>query len=465
MTGAGGPGILREPHLAEADRAGLLPAAATAGAQVRSVLAASAELPSIDRPRAMVVVGSNAALDTAFLTALVGRTSPAPIVASQNLPPWVGPLDLVVVLAGNPDDEQAAEAAGIARRRGATVIVRGAEHGPVAEAAGASLLVAPVVAVPEALAASARWALLTVVAARAGLAPVVELARTADLLDATALACHPGAETFLNPGVNLAEYLSSGTGLLIGCDRIADAIAGHGARVLADLGGVAAGVMTAAHAASAPALLRRISGPKDIFTDPFDDEDPAQVVKPLLVSTTAADTAGRSPEAAADRMALAAMMRSFTGAMHLDGSADALPAVAGLVEFPVRTDLDPRESGRREVDRRDLGRRDDSRRDDGRGGDRSGGDRSGGDRRGSDEQREAGAFGALQGRPADGFDAAVAACLRLDFAAVYVGIATTQLIPLDFPDGLGRSGGTRWAVRPATVVDRREREQDVTTWN
>lgn len=461
MTSAAGAAILREPGLAEADRAGLLPAAAAAGAQVRSVLAASNDLPPIDRPRAMIVVGPQAVVDAAFLTALVGRTSPAPIVAGLDLPPWVGPLDLVVVLAGHPDDEQAAQAAGIARRRGATVVVRGAEHGPVAEAAGASLLVAPVVAVPEALAASARWALLTVVAARAGLAPVVELARTADLLDATALACHPGAETFLNPGVNLAEYLADGTGLLIGCDAIADAIAGHGARVLADLGGVATGVMTAAQAASSPALLRRIGRPRDIFADPFDDDEPAQLVKPLLVSTTAADTSGRSQQAAADRMALAGMMRSFTGAMHLDGSSDTLPAVAGMPEFQVGTDVDPRDTDRRsDLGRSELGRSDLGRRDVGPGDHQR--RHAGGH---VDERRGPGDSAGSRARPADGFDAAVAACLRLDFTAVYLGIATGQLVPVDFPDGLGRSGGTRWAVRPTTVGDRREREQDVNSWN
>jgi hypothetical protein len=69
------------------------------------------------------------------------------------------------------------------------------------------------------------------------------------------------------------------------------------------------------------------------------------------------------------------------------------------------------------------------------------------------------------GEPADAFDAALAACLRLDFAAVYLGIATGQLVPMDFPDGLGRSGGSRWAVRPATVGGTAERDQDVDTWN
>lgn len=403
MTSRAGSSVLRDPALGSADRAGLLPAAAAAGAQVRSVLAASADLPSMDRPRAMVVVGGDAGIDTAVLAALVGRTAHAPIVSAQYLPPWVGPLDLVVVLAGRPDDEPAAEAAGVARRRGATTVVRGADHGPVADAAG-PCLVAPAVAVPEAFTASARWALLTVVAARANLGPRVDLARTADLLDATALACHPGAETFLNPGVNLAEYLADGTPLLIGCDGLADAIAAHGARVLAEVGGIASAVVTAAQAGASPALLRRMGGPKDLFADPFVDEDPAQSVKPLLVSTTPQDTAGgRLVQAAADRMVLAGMLRAFSGAMHLDGSLDALPAIVGL------PDRGPVPGGHR-----------------------------------TDETPAA-------SQPADGFDAALAAALRLDFAAIYVGIATGQLVPLDFPDGLGRVGGTRWAVRPATA--------------
>ena len=423
MTEHPGLRALREPGLAAHDRAGLLPAVAAAGAQVRSVAAAAAELPALDRPRAMVVIGADASADVEFLTASIGRTAPAPVVAAQTLPPWVGALDLIVVLANRPDDDAAAEAAGVARRRGATVVVRGAEQGPVADAAGRSLF-APVVAVPEALATSARWALLALVAARAGLGPQVELARTADLLDATALACHPDAETFLNPGVNLAEYLGEGTGLLIGCDRVADAIAGHGVRVLAELAGVAASRMTAAQAAGSPALLRRVGGPKDLFADPFDDQEPGQLVKPLLVSSTPEDAsaAGRSPQAqhgAADRLVLSAMRRAFPGSMHLDGSSDSLPAVAGLPEW----------SGSRESD------------------------------------LTAGGSLAPSPAPADGFDAAVAATVRLDFAAVYLGLATGQLVPLDFPDGLGRAGGTRWAVRAATVGDGREREQGLSRWN
>ena len=80
MTPGAGLAVLREPDLGAADRIGLLPAAAAAGAQVRSVLAAADDLPTLDRPRAMVVVGQGAETDAAFLTALAGRSAPAPIL-------------------------------------------------------------------------------------------------------------------------------------------------------------------------------------------------------------------------------------------------------------------------------------------------------------------------------------------------------------------------------------------------
>src|SRR3954469_20754754 len=61
-----GLAILREPQLREADLAGLLPAAAAAGAQVRSVLTAVHELSPLERPRAMVIIGDSADIDVAF---------------------------------------------------------------------------------------------------------------------------------------------------------------------------------------------------------------------------------------------------------------------------------------------------------------------------------------------------------------------------------------------------------------
>src|SRR6478736_1928731 len=91
--------------LVAADLSGLLPAAALAGAQVRSAAEQLAGWSAFDRP-------------------------PAPVVAASTLPGWVGPLDIVVVLAGAVDDMVAAEAAAQANRRGARLVVRASGDGP-----------------------------------------------------------------------------------------------------------------------------------------------------------------------------------------------------------------------------------------------------------------------------------------------------------------------------------------------
>ena len=61
----------------------------------------------------MVVVGASAAIDTALLLALLGDP-PTPVVTGTSLPSWVGPLDIVVVLASVVDDIACAEAAALA---------------------------------------------------------------------------------------------------------------------------------------------------------------------------------------------------------------------------------------------------------------------------------------------------------------------------------------------------------------
>ena len=246
------PDLLHDPAaLAEADRGFLLPAAASAGAQVRAVADQLAGLATMDRPRAMVVVGARAAVAVEVLTALAGSTAPAPILAATRLPGWIGALDVIVVLAAAPDDEEAVRAAETAMHRGATVVVRGAAIGPVALAAAGNLLI-PGIAVPEAMAGCGRFALVTGVAAACGLLRAPDWAAAADLLDAVTLACHPGAESFVNPAIGLAEHLAGGTPLLIGADPAADAVAGHAVAVLAEVAGVAATRIDSAAAADQP---------------------------------------------------------------------------------------------------------------------------------------------------------------------------------------------------------------------
>ncbi len=308
--------LLHDPAaLAEADRGFLLPAAASAGGQVRAVADQLAGLPTIDRPRAMVVVGARAAVAVEVVTALAGTRAPAPIIAATRLPGWIGALDVVVVLAAAPDDEEAVRAAETARHRGATVVVRGAAIGPVATAAGGNLLI-PGIAVPEAMAGCGRCALVTGVAAACGLLPAPDWAAAADLLDAVALACHPAGESFVNPAIGLAEHLAGGIPLLVGADPAADAVAAHGVAVLGEVAGLPAARIDSAAAATSPALLRRAARARDIFADP--DDGPADLRTVLITAPALADSGDDHPAGRSLRSALPGAYPVTTDDLGLD---------------------------------------------------------------------------------------------------------------------------------------------------
>jgi hypothetical protein len=379
-------------EMQRADVGSLLPLPGYAGAQLRVVAEGAARLPRVDRPRSLLVIGPTAGIDTGVLAAVLGDPR-APLVAAADVPGWVGALDVVVVLPGGVDDERSAVAAATAVRRGAATVVRGPVTGPVADAAGSALFPAEL-AVPEVLSAPGRWALLAAVAGASGIGPEPDLFAVADLLDAAAPALHPGAESFLNPAVNLAEYLEGATPLLIGADPLADALLPAGAAVLTELAGVATGVLPSARAVGRPAALSRSAGPRDIFADPFDD--PAgQRVQPVLVSTSGpADDSGGPADAAQARSAalLSALRRALPGAYHLDGfaAADGVAPVADGESAPSGTSGATRTLAR-----------------------------------------------------------VMAAGRQLDAAAAFLAVASGRPLPFDHPAGLGRSAGTRWAVRSA----------------
>src|SRR6476619_921790 len=283
--------------LLSADTAALLPAAALAGAQVRSSAEQVAARGEFDRPRAFVVIGANSAVDAALLAALLGERGGAPVVAAPTLPDWVGALDIVVVFAAAIDDLVAAEAAARAARRGATVLVRAAADGPVAAAAAGNLL-EPQVSVTEALAGVARLTVLVAVAAAAGLYPRPDFAAAADQLDAMAMACHPSSEFFVNPALTLAEHLAAGTPLLIGTDPVADALGAHACRSLAAIAGIAGAWLGSGQAAGSPPVLARATGASaGVFFDPYDDasEPGQQISSVLVVGPSAPSAAGPLP--------------------------------------------------------------------------------------------------------------------------------------------------------------------------
>ncbi|HEY0640622.1 MAG TPA: hypothetical protein VGD67_23580, partial [Pseudonocardiaceae bacterium] len=123
--------LLDDPdRLLAGDSGGLLRAAASAGAQVRSTAESAAEAGLAEalggaRPRALVLltrpgVGSAAA---AILRALLGANCPVPVVAVDAAPPWIGPLDVLVAHTVDENDRPLAGSVDLATRRGAQVVL------------------------------------------------------------------------------------------------------------------------------------------------------------------------------------------------------------------------------------------------------------------------------------------------------------------------------------------------------
>ena len=137
--------------LLDADRDGLLRAAAMAGAQVRSVAAAVDEgaLDSVRSdlpPRTLIWVAAGGSALTAgmLISAALGASTSVPIVVAAEVPPWIGALDVLVVAGADPGDAALVAAAATAVRRGARVIVAAPHEGPLREVtAGRAALLPP----------------------------------------------------------------------------------------------------------------------------------------------------------------------------------------------------------------------------------------------------------------------------------------------------------------------------------
>ena len=419
--------------LVGADGAQLLPAAALAGAQVRATAEQVAGFADFGRPRALVVIGANAAVDTALLIALVGDAA-APVVTGTSLPAWVGPLDIVVVLASMVDDIAAAEAAAQAVRRGARVFVRAAAHGPVAEAAAGAVVLAPLVPVTEALAGAARLTVLVGVANAAGFGARPDFGAAADQLDALAVACHPSSEFFVNPALTLAEHLSAGTPLIVGTDPVADALAGYTCRALAVLAGYAGAPLLSYQAAGSPPVLAsaaRTDGPAGTFYDPYLDDDDAgaeagQTVSSVLVVGPSAH--GGAVPAGAGRLPLESL--PAFGSEPVDPvhpAAHRSPLAAALqTALPRALTIGPEEL--------------------------------------PSVREESVEEGAAPAPARDAFSWTLAMMARVDFAAVYLSLRSGSRAPMDSPDGLGRPGSAALHL-PSPGSTRGARGESTAPWN
>ncbi len=242
MSAVDAPADLDDPEsLRSADRNGLLWAASMAGAQVRATAAALQEgvldaLRSGQPPRAVIWVARRGAAAAAgeMLAATMGGRSSEPIVVTSEAPPWVGPLDVVVVAGDDPGDPDLVTAAATGVRRGARVVVVAPDEGPLRDtAAGRSVMLPPRVNVPDGFGLcrylAAGLAVLQVVDNGPDGKLVVDLPALADELDAEVLRNSAGRDLFTNPAKVLADRTAGRVVVLAGDTPGTVALARHGA--------------------------------------------------------------------------------------------------------------------------------------------------------------------------------------------------------------------------------------------
>lgn len=304
--------LLDDPErLAAVDLSGLLRAAASAGAQVRSTATAAAEA-GLDRlrgerPRALVLITRPGAAAAAapLLVALLGPGCPLPVVACASVPSWVGALDVVLAHTTDPGDRELAVGVDRALRRGAHVVLTAPGDGPVAAAAaGRSVLLTPRVEVPAALVLPRALVAGLLLCDALGLL-AVELELLAGELDREAERCHPAQESFVNPAKSLALRMAGRTPLLWGTDPVATAVATHAGASLAAHAGVVAHAAGWHEAAALPALrtaAARSAAESDVFRDPFLDTPRPAEVRAMLVGVLLDPVSAEGRLAAADAL-------------------------------------------------------------------------------------------------------------------------------------------------------------------
>lgn len=247
---------------------------AMAGARIRSE-ALDARVPAdlTMMPRGVIVAGAEARL----IRAVLEPVCPVPLIAwpLPGLPGWVGALDLVVVIASEPEGYQNPDlmaTAAEATRRGAQVMLAAPEESPIAQTiSGEDIQVFTRTTDPTAAAVAVLAQLHD-----AGLGPVVNTENAAEAADMVAEACSPHRDLSSNPGKDLACALADTDPLLWGGSVLAARASRRWAEALRSVSGRHA---LATDAGGILEVLRN-TRPQNLFADPFTD---GQERRPVLV--------------------------------------------------------------------------------------------------------------------------------------------------------------------------------------
>jgi hypothetical protein len=226
------------------------------------------------RPRAVIAAGP----DSRLLRAVLEPWCPVPFVAwpGPALPGWAGSLDLVVMLSPERSDPAAASAVAEAVRRGCQVVVACPPDSMVAEhAQGRWTTILPVATGDQLATAVVMLGYLH----RVELGPQTDADEVAHALDEVALSSSPHRDLAVNPAKVLAIALADTSPLVWG----GSVLAARAARRIAESIRRATG--RSALAGDAEHLLPVIEAtrPRDVFDDPFADDQAGELRPALLV--------------------------------------------------------------------------------------------------------------------------------------------------------------------------------------
>lgn len=296
--------------LEAADSGGALRSAASGGALVRATAAAVGEdvLARLSglRPRSVVFVcgAGRAGRAAGLLIAALGERAGLPVVLTSALPPWVGPLDVVLVAGDDAGDPRLIDAVDRGLRRGAEVVVAAPDEGPLRmAAAGRAAMLPPRVPVHDhnrllRYLAVGIAVLRLVDPSRSG-AAAPELTALADVLDAEALRAAPQNELFRNPAKTLAARMLSHGVVFAGDSPATAALAEHAAEVLLQAAGrVSAAADLAEVVAAQPRIVAAAGRAAPGFDPMFHDEEldgpaPVERVRVFVLSTDPDESAAR----------------------------------------------------------------------------------------------------------------------------------------------------------------------------
>src|SRR4051812_16442525 len=327
----------------------MLRAVASAAAQVRSALTASAEagldrLVELGRPRAVVVAGmGGSGIAGDVLAAIAAPTAQVPVVVSREpgLPGWVGAADVVLAVSCSGSTQETLAAADEAIRRGAALVGVGAAGSPLAQRCTNAR--APFVPVVKQLAPRASmWALATplLVAGRVlGLVDIPDAAfeAAAVRLETVAGTCRPDQESFVNPAKQLAVELSGTLPMAWGAGTVGGVAAYRLGCQLAENAKYPSvvGALPEAHHNQVVAFDGPLAGGSaadDVFRDRVDDDEPLRLrVVVLSDDDGAGDVAARvsvTEQIAQERGVPVTTLRA-----EGDGPVERLASLVGLIDY------------------------------------------------------------------------------------------------------------------------------------